>query len=415
MKEITIAEQVITAPSDAELSAYFEKEQENYDAPALRSFDVVFLSPDQLEERVSLSDEELRATFDLRRDDFITPERRKLRQMVFDTQQDASAALAEIATGKSFDEVAQDRLKWTTSDTNLGSVTRGDLTDELADLVFSAAINTPAGPVETAFGFHLILVDQIEPGSEASFENVKEQIASTLIAERAIDLVYDYANKLEDSIGTGASLAEAAAKLNMNVGKIENIARDGRDIDGNQVTNSFGDLATDSLFLQLAWELELDTISTVVETVDDSFFVVHPIAETNSRSRTLFEIYDRLKTDWTREQALTAARAEAEAVIADTDKFLTNLPASTFFRRSGSGLDHAAAGLIAQAAFSQAVGQAQLVGTGESIIVVRTDTVTPAQQAERLDMSKTMQAGLDRVKADIASAFALVSETYQLG
>ena len=51
LKEITIAEQVITAPSDAELSAYFEKEQENYDAPALRSFDVVFLSPDQLEER----------------------------------------------------------------------------------------------------------------------------------------------------------------------------------------------------------------------------------------------------------------------------------------------------------------------------------------------------------------------------
>ena len=416
LKEITIAEQVVTAPSDAELSAYFEKEQENYDAPALRSFDVVFLSPNQLEKRVSLSNEELRATFDLRSDEFITPERRKLRQMVFDTQQDASAALAEIATGKSFDEVAQDRLKWTTSDTNLGSVTRGDLTDELADLVFSAAINTPAGPVETAFGFHLILVDQIEAGSEASFEEVKEQIASTLIAERAVDLVYDYANQLEDSLGTGASLAEAAAKLNMSVGKIENIARDGRDIDGNQITDSFGDLATDSLFLQLAWELELNTISTVVETVDDSFFVVHPIAETDSRSRTLDEIYDHLQTDWIREQALTAARAEAEAVMAETDKFLANQPASAFFRRSGSGLDHAAAGLIAQAAFSQAVGEAQLVETGDSVIVVRTDTVTPAQHAEQLDMSKTMQAGLDRlVKADMASAFALaLSETYQL-
>ena len=416
LKEIAIADQVITAPSDADLSSYFDKEQENYDAPALRSFDVVFLSPNQLENRISLSDDELRAAFDLRKDEFVTPERRDLRQMVFDTEQDASAALADLAAGKSFDDVAKDRLQWTTSDTNLGSVTRVDLTDELADLVFSVAINTPAGPIETAFGFHLVLVDQIEPGSEASFDEVREQIASTLIAEQAIDLVYDYANQLEDSLGAGANLTEAAAQLNIDVGQIENIDRNGRDIDGNQVTNSFGDLATDSLFLQLAWELELDAISTVVETVDDSFFVVQPVAEADSRSRSLDEIKDRLKADWTREQALKAAQAEAKVVMADADKYFTNQPASLPFQRSGSGLDHAAAGLIAQAAFSQAVGQAQLVETGESIIVVRTDTVTPAPKEEQSDMSETMQAGLNRlVKADIASAFALaLSETYQL-
>ena len=97
-------------------------------------------------------------------------------------------------------------------------------------------------------------------------------------------------------------------------------------------------------------------------------------------------------------------------------QYFTNQPASLPFQRSGSGLDHAAAGLIAQAAFSQAVGQAQLVETGEGIIVVRTDTVTPAPKEEQSDMSETMQAGLNRlVKADIASAFALaLSETYQL-
>ena len=393
-----------------------KKERENYDAPALRSFDVVFISPDQLEERVLLSDDELQAAFDLRKDEFVTPERRKLRQMVFETEQDATAALADLATGKSFDEVAQDRLGWTKSDTNLGSVTKGDLTDELADLVFSTTTNSPDGPIETSFGFHLILVDQIEPGNEASFEEVREQIASTLIAEQTIDLAYEYANRLEDSIGAGASLTEAAAELNLGVGKIENIARDGRDIDGNQVADSFGGLATDSLFLQLAWELELETVSTVVETVDDSFFVVQPVAEASSRSRSIDEIKDRLQSDWIREQALRAAQAEAEAMMIDTNKFLAEQPESTSFRRSGSGLDHVAAGLIAQATFSQAVGQAQLVETGDSVIIVRTDTVTPAQRTEQSDMSVSMQSGLNRlVKADIASAFALaLSETHQL-
>ena len=200
----------------------------------------------------------------------------------------------------------------------------------------------------------------------------------------------------------------------MDVGRIENISRNGRD--RWKSSCQFAWRLTDSLFLQLAWELELDTISTVVETVDDSFFVVQPVAEMESRSRSLDEIKSRLQLDWTREQALIAAKAEAEAMMSNADKFLDDQPEITSFRRSGSGLDHAAAGLIAQAAFSQAVGQTQLVETGDSVIVVRTESVTPAQQAEQLDMSETMQAGLNRlVRADIASAFALaLSETYQL-
>ena len=56
--------------------------------------------------------------------------------------------------------------------------------------------------------------------------------------------------------------------------------------------------------LALAWELELDAISTVVETGDDSCFVVQPVAEADSRSRSLDEIRDRLQADRNREQAL---------------------------------------------------------------------------------------------------------------
>ena len=136
--------------------------------------------------------------------------------------------------------------------------------------------------------------------------------------------------------------------------------------------------------------------------------MVQPIAEADSRSRSFDEIKDRLLTDWTKEQALKAAQAKAELVIAESDKYFGDQPASSPFQRSGSGLDHAAAGLIAQAAFSQAVGKVQLVETGKSVIVVRTDSVTPAPKEEQSDMSETMQAELNRlVKADIASAFAL--------
>ena len=416
LKQIDVKDQNIAMPSDEELVTFFDREQENYDAPALRSFEIIYLAPDLIEDRIEIDDAELRTAFDLRRDEFVTPERRKLQQMVFDTEQDATAAKAELDAGKSFASVAEDSLNWTQSDTDLGLVTRSDLADELADTVFSATVNEPAGPVASSFGYHVILVDEIQPGSEANFDDVKDQISSTLIAEQAIDTVYDYANQLEDNLGTGASLSEAAAQMEITIGYIENIDRNGLDIDGLPISASYGDLATDSLFLQQAWELDIDTISTVIETVGNSFFVVRPTNEADSRSRTLDEVKARVAADWTQERALDAARNQAETILASTETALADATQSEMFRRTGSGLDHAAAGLIAEAAFSQAVGEAKLVETGDSVIVVRTDSVVAAEQSEQAEMSETMQNGLNRlVGSDLSSALALaLSETHAL-
>ncbi|HCD64318.1 MAG TPA: hypothetical protein DEQ51_07250, partial [Alphaproteobacteria bacterium] len=82
----------------------------------------------------------------------------------------------------------------------------------------------------------------------------------------------------------------------------------------------------------------------------------------------------------------------------------------------GSGLDHAAAGLIADAAFSQAIGEAKLVETGDSVIVVRTESVVAADQSEQAEMSETIQNGLNRlVGSDLSSALALaLTETHAL-
>ena len=102
-----------------------------------------------------------------------------------------------------------------------------------------------------------------------------------------------------------------------------------------------------SLFLQIAWELALDTLGTVVETVDNSFFVVQPVAEADSRSRSLDEIRDRLQADWTREQAFKAAKAEAVAVMSDVDKFLAKQTKVHLFREL-EVVGHAASGQIAQ-------------------------------------------------------------------
>ena len=115
--------------------------------------------------------------------------------------------------GEDFAAVAADMLNWTEADTDLGTVTKSALDPALADVAFATATGTPAGPVETAFGQHILVVDAITEGGAAKLDDVKAKIVDALRAENSIGILYDKVNEFEDALGSGATLAEAAAKV----------------------------------------------------------------------------------------------------------------------------------------------------------------------------------------------------------
>ena len=406
----------ITPPTQAELTEFYETVKAGYDAPDLRSFKVVLVSPDEVESQVTLADEEVVQAFDLRRDEFITPERREIRQMVFTDEQGALDAQALLNTGKNFAEVAQETLGWSAADTQLGTVTREDLDGELAEAAFTADKDSVTGPVASVFGYHLLVVDDIQAGEELGLADVRPQIEATLRNENAIDLVYDLINQLEDSLGSGATLAEAAAGINLSVNMITDIDPNGRDIDGNLMENAFADLASDSQFLAQGWEMDLDEVSQVIASADDSFFVLQPVDEKPARERSLDEVRSRLVADWTKIQALASAKAEADNGLQNTQNTLADITPSSAFTRTGTGLDNEAASLIADAAFAQNKDEATLVETGDSVILVRTDEVIAADAESRNSLQTQIADTLDNlVQADLSSALVItLSEKHAL-
>jgi len=376
----------------------------------------VLVSPDEVESQVTLADEDVVQAFDLRRDEFITPERRQIRQMVFTDEQTALDAQALLNTGKSFAEVAQETLGWSEADTQLGIVTKDDLDGELAEAAFTADKDSVSGPIASVFGYHLLVIDDIQAGEELGLDDVRPQIEATLRNESAIDLVYDLINQLEDSLGSGATLAEAAAGINLSVNMITDIDPNGRDIDGNLMENAFADLASDSQFLAQGWEMDLDEISQVIASADDSFFVLQPVDEKPARERSLEEVRSRLVADWTKIQALASAKAEADKGLQDSQNTLAPIAPSSAFTRTGTGLDNEAASLIADAAFAQDTGEATLVETGESVILVRTDEVITADAESRNSLQAQIAGTLDNlVQTDLSSALVItLSEKHAL-
>ena len=405
----------IAMPTDEQLSTWFAEVKSRYDAPVLRSARVGSIVPQMFADTIEISDSEIESAYADRLDEFTTLEQRRVRQMVFEDMDTAQTAKSRVVAGEDFAAVANDLLGWTEDDITLGLVTKADLEGAVGEAVFGAASGELAGPAESVFGVHLLVVDDIIPGGETALDEVRDDIRNTLRMEAANDLIYDKVNQLEDKIASGATLDEAFAAVNGTVVTIGEIDRRGNDINGIPVAGDAAELAQDSLVLETIWAADIDEIGVVEEGTDDMFFVVEVTGETDTRERGLDEVRDRAAADWQTVEAIKAAREAAEAITADAAAFDGAEPTADF-RRNGIGLDHEAARLIASAVFAQGAGESRVVETGAEAIAVRTEDILPVETDE-LDTSARMISGViaNSMRQDVLNILAReLSQTHDL-
>jgi peptidyl-prolyl cis-trans isomerase D len=399
----------IADPDESVLGEWYESVSASYDAR------VGSLSPDMFAAEMQISDADIAAAYDARLDEFTTPETREIRQMVFDDAAAAQTAFDRVEAGEAFADVAADMLGWTADDVALGTVSKADLDGPLGEAAFGLALNEVVGPVESVFGQHLLTVSKINEGGNQSLEDVSDAIRTTLRAEAAVDLIYDKVNELEDVIASGATLDEAMAAVGGRVDRLVDVDRNGLTIDGTAVEGDAGDLAQDSLVLELVWTGDIDELSVIQEGADDMFFVVEATGETAPRARPLDEVRSRVVTDWKRGEAIKAARAEATVLTSTPEKFDDVVPTDDF-NRNGIGLDHEAARLIARRVFATDVGEVGVIETGNEAIASMTVTIVPVE-GETLDTTAELIGGAitNSMQQDILNVLARdLSQTHDL-
>src|SRR5690606_7093326 len=157
--------------------------------------------PARLAEEIHIADEEIAAAFENRRHEFSTPERRHLEQIVLPSAEAAAAAAERLEQGAGFASVAQGETGSAPSE--LGTVRRDDLAGTfapLAEAAFTAPEDGVSAPTETTLGVHLVHVLEIEPATEATLEEYRDQVARDLALEQAADSIISIANQFEDEL-----------------------------------------------------------------------------------------------------------------------------------------------------------------------------------------------------------------------
>lgn len=145
-----------------------------------------------IRENIQVTDEQLRLAYQTRREEFRTPAEACARHILLDTEEDALDVLADLEQGADFATLAQERSTGPSGPQggDLGCLTPGQTVAPFDEAVFAAPVGEPVGPVETQFGWHVILVSERNEAGLTPLDEARDELRQQVVQER-LDQVVD--------------------------------------------------------------------------------------------------------------------------------------------------------------------------------------------------------------------------------
>ena len=313
---------ITTEPDIATLAKFHQDNAARFTAPEYRSLTIVRLEVDEIAAEITVMDEEVARAYDTRLDEFTTQEARRVLQIIVADEDIAKRAHKALSEGRDFATVAQEVAKMDLASIDLGRVVRDDvrLLPELTEAVFSLGKDEYGAPVKSPFGWHLFYVDDVQKGGVKGLDEVREGLRQTIAREKAVDGLFKLANRLEDSLGGGATLEEAATGLNLGIAKIDAVDSNAQDKAGRRIKNlPEGDI------IATAFATDLGADSPLIDTGSDGYFVLRVDAVTPRSLKPLDGIREQVSEAWKAARRSGKAKKIAESIVARI--------------KSGTGLD----------------------------------------------------------------------------
>jgi peptidyl-prolyl cis-trans isomerase D len=412
---VVIADSSIKAvpePGAAAIAAYHKKHAKDFTAPELRQIIAVVLTPAEVAAGIGVSDADLRKAYNERSAEFLSKERRAIEQMLFTDEATAKTAHAALEKGESFAKVAKEIAKQAAGPLSLGTVDQGGLpVKALGDAAFRLKLGAYSAPVKSDLGWHILRVTKIEKTKTKPFASVKEQLRKEIQKERAGDVLVKLTNQIEDELGSGTSLEEAAKKFNLKLIKYAAVDRRGNDGDGNKIK----DILAAPEFLTRVFELDEEEDSGMVETRSGASFVVRVDKISKPALRPLAKVRGKvvaaIKAESRRAAAVKRAKAILEqlkggftlATVAKKERLTVRT--TTPFARDGRGAG--VPGPLVSKLFKARRGQTVMAEGKDGVTLGALKDIREANPSSDTEGAKKLRETLVRgINADLLAAFS---------
>jgi peptidyl-prolyl cis-trans isomerase C len=148
--------------------------------------------------KLEVKDDDVTRYYEEHKDEFRTPERVTLHQILLTTEAEAQDALRRLQKDpKSFEALARTRSSSPEAAAGglVGTFSRGELPSELDQAAFSIQVGTPQ-IVKTPLGYHVLKVDGREPARDPTPEGCRGRIREQLSREQSDQAVHQFVREL---------------------------------------------------------------------------------------------------------------------------------------------------------------------------------------------------------------------------
>jgi peptidyl-prolyl cis-trans isomerase D len=397
----------IAAPDDAALEQYRKDHADHYKAPEYRAATVLQVSPEDLIDEVSVSDDEVKAEYETQKASFSTPDVREVEQVVVQDQAQADKIEEAVKGGTSF----PDAVKQVTGGAPvvLGKLQKEGLPQEIADKVFALAAGGVSEPLKSPFGIHVVHVISSEPATTKTLDEMKDQLKHGIALTKATEVLDSLVKQLEDTLAAGASLDETGAKLKIKATTVAAVDSSGKDDKGAE-----SGLKPD--VVQLIFSTESGNQSAVTPFNDGSYAVVQTTGITPPADRPFGQVKERLAADWMADKQHEAADAKAKEIAekAKTGDLeaeakalgLTVKKSASFTRGKGDPANGIDTGLAASL-FAAKQGETAIGEGKEGPVVAKVTAITPPDPKAHPDDVATLTQGINnQIRNDLAAQFS---------
>ncbi len=394
----------IPAPAAEAIEKYYNDRKNDFRTPEYRKVALLSVAAADLAKPGEVSDADAKRFYDANPTRFGTPERRHIEQIPFPTLEEAQAAAARLEKSElTFEALAKER-GLSDKDIDLGLVTKAGIIDKaVADAAFTVKEGETSAPIKGMFGTMLVHVVKVEPENVKPFDQVVAEIKQGVATDRARGEIASIHDKVEDERAAGSRLTEIAQKLNLKARMIEAIDRQGRDPDGKQIA----DLPAANV-ISSAFNSEVGVENEPLQMGGGGYLWFEVLDVKRSRDRALDEVRARVEERWRDDQIAERLKTKANEIV-DKVKAGTSLNdvasadglnVQTTFGMKRSGNAGSMPPAVVSAVFAtpkDGVGSAEGKEATERIVFHVTDVSVPAFDAaspEGQKISDTMRRSI---------------------
>ena len=138
----------------------------------------------------ALTEADIRAVYDEEVKNFKPEEEIRSRHILVSSEKQAQDILIQLKAGADFGLLAdQKSIDKNAEKGDLGYFTREMMIPEFAEAVFAMKKGELSGPVKTAYGWHVIQVEDRRPTEPPAFERVKEQMQRIAVEKKVPEIL----------------------------------------------------------------------------------------------------------------------------------------------------------------------------------------------------------------------------------